>query len=211
MLHEDAVYKRNYSPMTIFSIGHSNRSIQAFIKLLQQHNIEILIDVRSSPYSRYVPHFNSTALASAIEQADIKYLFMGKDLGGRPERDEFYDENDHVLYNRVAESAYFLRGIQRLKEIGRASRAAIMCSEEDPAVCHRHLLIGCVLAQQGVNLVHIRGNGRLQSEKQLASHGEKVSYGQSLWNEEMSNQEENTWKSIRPVSRRKQPPSSSAL
>src|SRR5438876_269392 len=68
--------------MTIFSIGHSNRSIQAFIKLLQQHNIEILIDVRSSPYSRYVPHFNSTALASAIEQSERKYP-MGNHSGTR--------------------------------------------------------------------------------------------------------------------------------
>jgi uncharacterized protein (DUF488 family) len=96
--------------VTIFSIGHSNRSIQAFIELLRQHNIQILIDVRSSPYSRYVPHFNSTALAPAVERADIKYMFMGKDLGGRPEREDFYDENDHVLYNRVAESAIFCKG-----------------------------------------------------------------------------------------------------
>lgn len=192
MIHADTLSKGDYQPVIIFSIGHSNQSIQAFIELLRQHNIQILIDVRSSPYSRYVPHFNSTALASAIEQADIKYLFMGKDLGGRPEGDEFYDKNDHVLYNRVAESAFFLTGIQRLKEIGRTSRAAIMCSEEDPALCHRHLLIGYVLAQQGVELVHIRGNGRLQSEKQLASHAKKVSFGQSLWGEGTSNQEENT-------------------
>ena len=211
MIHGDNLYKRDYQPVTIFSIGHSNQSIQAFIELLRQHNIQTLIDVRSSPYSRYVPHFNSTTLASAVEQADIKYLFMGKDLGGRPEGDEFYDENDHVLYNRVAESPYFLKGIQRLKEIGQVSRAAIMCSEEDPTVCHRHLLIGYVLAQQGVDLQHIRGNGRLQSEKQLASHEEKGPFEQSLWDKETTKKGENSWKSIRPVSRRKQPPSSSAL
>ncbi len=211
MIHRDTLSNGNYQPVTIFSIGHSNQSIQAFIELLRQHNIQILIDVRSSPYSKYVPHFNSTTLASVVEQAGIKYLFMAKDLGGRPEEDEFYDNNDHVLYNRVAESPLFLRGIQRLKEIGCVSRAAIMCSEEDPGVCHRHLLIGYVLAQQGVDLVHIRGNGRLQSEKQMASHEKKAPFGQSLWGEEISNQEENTWKSIRPVSRRKQPPSSSAL
>lgn len=92
MIHTDSLSKGDCQPVTIFSIGHSNKSMQAFIELLRQHHIQILIDVRSSPYSKYVPHFNSATLASAIEQADIKYLFMGKVLGGRPEEDEFYDK-----------------------------------------------------------------------------------------------------------------------
>jgi uncharacterized protein (DUF488 family) len=200
---------KSNKPPTIFSIGHSNQSIEAFLALLQQHQIQVLVDVRSSPYSKYVPQFNSSSLAVAVRQIGVKYMFMGKELGGRPDGDEFYDSDSHVLYNRVAAASFFLDGIDRLKKGGRTYRVAIMCSEEDPTACHRHLLIGRVLAKQGVELYHIRGDGHLQTEKELTLPGEIVSYQQSLWGEQLS--EEETWRSIRPVSQKKQPPSSSDL
>lgn len=201
----------NNSSPTIFSIGHSNQSVEAFLSLLQQHQIQVLVDVRSSPYSRYVPHFNGTPLAVAVRQAGIKYISMGKELGGRPDGDEFYDVDGHVLYNRVAEASFFLGGIKRLKEGGRTYRVAIMCSEEDPTDCHRHLLIGRVLTEQGIELLHIRGDGHMQTESELAPPKETLAYAQSLWGEELSEQKEGTWRSIRPVSPKKQPPSSSDL
>jgi uncharacterized protein (DUF488 family) len=197
--------------LTIFSIGHSNQSIENFFALLRQYDIQVLVDVRSSPYSKYVPHFNSTALAGAAEQADIKYLFMGQELGGRPDGDEFYDPGNHVLYKRVAESSLFLKGIERLKAVGRVAQTAMMCSEEDPTTCHRHLLIGHVLTQQDVSLLHIRGDGHLQDEKDFTSRKEQPFYTQSLWGEQLSDQEEHTWKSIRRVSRRREQPNSSDL
>ena len=128
--------------VTIYSIGHSNQTMKAFLELLNKHSVQALIDVRSHPYSRYVPHFNSPELANAAGYVNIQYLLMGKELGGRPDGEEFYDTDDHVMYNRVAESSLFLKGIRRLEEFGRATRVAIMCSEEDPTACHRHLLIG---------------------------------------------------------------------
>jgi uncharacterized protein (DUF488 family) len=202
---------KHNTPLTIFSIGHSNQSIEAFLTLLQQHQIQVLVDVRSSPYSRFVPQFNSTPLAVAVRQVGIKYLFMGKELGGRPDGAEFYDADGHVLYNRVAEASFFLDGINRLKKGGSTYRVAIMCSEEDPTVCHRHLLIGRVLTRQGVNLWHIRGDGHIQSAEDLSPREEPVSYQPSLWGEQLPEQEESTWRSIRPVSPKKQPPSSSDL
>lgn len=201
----------NAESLTIFSIGHSNQPIENFFALLRQYDIQVLVDVRSSPYSKYVPHFNSMALATEAEQADIKYLFMGQELGGRPDGDEFYDLENHVLYKRVAESSLFLKGVERLKEVGRTSRTAMMCSEEDPATCHRHLLIGHVLTKQGVGLLHIRGDGHLQDEKDFTSRKEQPFYAQSLWGEQLSDQEEHTWKSTRRVSRRKEQPNSSDL
>jgi len=198
----------NSQLVTIFSIGHSNQSLETFFALLRQHEIQVLVDVRSSPYSKYVPHFNSNALVAAAEQTDITYMFMGQELGGRPDGNEFYDISGRVLYKRVAESAHFLRGIQRLKEVGCISRSVLMCSEEDPATCHRHLLIGHVLIKQGVDLLHIRSEGHIQNEKELISREEKPFYAQSLWGEQLSDKEEDTWKSIRRVSRKKELPNS---
>lgn len=208
MAEKDALLQDK--PLSIFSIGHSNQSVEAFLALLQQREIQVLVDVRSRPYSRYVAHFNSAPLAAAVRKAGIKYMFMGKELGGRPDGDEFYDSEGHVLYNRVARAAFFLDGIRRLKEGGRTYRIAIMCSEEDPAACHRHLLISRVLAEQGVNVIHIRGDGHVQTEAEMAAPKEEASYAQSLWSEQLP-EEEHTWRSIRPVLPKKQPPSFSDL
>lgn len=206
MAEKDALFQdRDNKPVTIFSIGHSNQSVEAFLALLQQHAIQVLVDVRSRPYSRYVAHFNGTVLAAAVRKVGIKYLFMGKELGGRPDGEEFYDGEGHVLYNRVARAPFFLGGIKRLKEGGKTYRIAMMCSEEDPVACHRHLLISRVLAEQGVNVVHIRGDGHMQTEEEMAAPKEEASYAQSLWGEQLP-EEENTWRSIRPVLPKKQPP-----
>ncbi len=197
--------------VTVYSIGHSNQSGKTFLELLHAHGVQILIDVRSSPYSKYVPHFNSSTIAAIVQRYRIKYLFMGEELGGRPDGDEFYDPEHHVLYDRVAVSSVFLDGISRLKELARTSRVAIMCSEEDPAICHRHLLVGRVLAEQGVPVLHIRGDGQLQTEEELAQPEEKPVYEQSLWGEQLPERKEQAaqaWRSIRPVSRRKQQQSS---
>lgn len=207
----------NPIPITIFSIGHSNQSVEDLLALLQQHAIQVVADVRSSPYSKYVSHFNSVPLAIAIKQTGIKYIFMGKELGGRPDGDEFYAADGRVLYNRVARSALFLDGIKRLQAGGRTYRVALLCSEEDPAICHRHLLIGRVLTEQGVNLCHIRADGHIQTEAEMRAQveaeirtqAEKPAYTQSLWGESLAEREEDTWRSIRPVSRKKQPLSSS--
>ena len=199
-------------PVTIYSIGHSNQPIQAFLELLNKHGIQVLVDVRSHPYSRYVPHFNSPELANAVGQAKISYLFMGKELGGRPDGEEFYDAEDHVIYSSVAESPLFLKGIERLEEIGKASRVAIMCSEDDPAACHRHLLVGRVLAERGINLLHIRGDGRIQTGEELAPLEEAPLYEHSLWSEQWPDSNDRgsrEWRSTRSVSRRKPRPNSS--
>ena len=202
-----------YQSVTIYSIGHSNQPMEAFLELLNRHSIQALIDVRSHPYSRYVPHFNGPVLAHAAGHVNIQYLFMGKELGGRPDGEEFYDADDYVMYSRVAESPLFLKGIKHLGEVGKASKVAIMCSEEDPTACHRHLLIGRVLAQQGINLLHIRGDGHIQTAEELASLEEMPLYEQlSLLDEQTpgrKDREGSEWRSIRPVSRRRQQPNSS--
>jgi uncharacterized protein (DUF488 family) len=214
MVMETPFQEKAHQVVTVYSIGHSNQSVKAFLELLRTHGIQMLIDVRSSPYSKYVPHFNSSALAATVPQDNIKYLFMGDELGGRPNGDEFYDAQHHVLYSHVAASAVFLNGISRLKELARASRVAIMCSEEDPAICHRHLLVSRVLAEQGITVLHIRGDGHLQTEEELTQPEEKPAYEQSLWGEQLPERKEQAgqaWRSIRPVSRRKQQQSSLEL
>jgi uncharacterized protein (DUF488 family) len=157
----------------LFTIGHSNQALEDFLDLLQQQGIEVVADVRTVPRSRYVPHFNAKPLAAALARRAIDYLSLGLELGGRPESDEFYDEQGHVLYGRLAVSPAFQEGIDRVLGEAASYRIALLCSEENPSRCHRHLLIGRVLRERGIAVSHIRGDGRLETEAELAAREDR--------------------------------------
>ncbi len=187
----------------IYTVGHSNRTLDEFIALIKQHEIEVLVDVRSQPYSRYTPHFNGASLKETAPTAGVKYLFLGKELGGRPEGSQFYDADGHVLYNVVAEAPLFLSGIERLKVGIQRYRVAILCAEEDPTWCHRRRLVGRKLSEHGVEIIHIRGNRSLQTEQEVSqaeTDGQLRLFG---------DEEAHEWKSIRSVLPKEARPASS--
>jgi uncharacterized protein (DUF488 family) len=193
---------------TVWTIGHSNHPLEQFLALLTGHGVQVLVDVRSSPYSRYATQFNREAIHPALQERSIQYLYLGDLLGGRVEDQRLYDDEGRVLYGRVAQSPGFCEGIERLiSGIGRF-RVAILCGEEDPTGCHRRLLVGRVLQDRGVRIEHIRGDGRIQTESQLAAEEQfrKTKGQRSLFETE----EPAEWKSVQSVLPRKTPPSSSA-
>jgi uncharacterized protein (DUF488 family) len=157
-------------PSQVFTIGHSSHPTELFIGMLKRHGIQLLVDTRSYPKSRFAPQYDSDGLRRSLEQNRIEYLFLGKELGGRPEGASYYDADGRVLYGRVAESRWFAKGLERLLQEMTRLRVAILCSEEDPSVCHRRLLIARVLHQRGIAVMHIRGTGELQSEAALLAH-----------------------------------------
>lgn len=184
---------------SIFTIGHSNHSAEKFVGLLKRYGIELVVDVRSQPYSRHAPHFRARDLKAILMDNGIERLFLGSELGGRPTAEEFYDADGRVDYARIERSQSFLDGIQRLESSIPDRRIALLCSEEDPTGCHRRLLVGRVLDERGIVIWHIRGDGSVQAEGK-ASDGQPVLFPDS---------EVKVRKSIRSVSRRKRRPGSS--
>ncbi|MDY7030722.1 MAG: DUF488 domain-containing protein [Thermodesulfobacteriota bacterium] len=153
---------------TVFTIGHSNHELGKFTDLLKGHRIELVTDIRSIPFSRFARQFNKQEIERTIRANGIKYVFLGKELGGRPKATEFYDANGVVLYDRLGRSPLFLQGIESLLRGINMYNVALMCSEENPSKCHRHFLVARVLADQGINVLHIRGDGTIQTEEELA-------------------------------------------
>jgi uncharacterized protein (DUF488 family) len=151
----------------MFTVGHSNHAIERFVDLLKSRGVEVVADVRSQPYSQFSPQFDSQDLARSLAAAGIKYVFLGKELGGRPEDLSFYDRDGRVLYALVAKAPLFKSGVEKLLAESRQHRVAMLCAEENPSVCHRRLLVTRVLRERGVEVQHIRGDGSLQSEAEL--------------------------------------------
>ncbi len=191
----------------VFTLGHSNHPLETFLDLLRRHRIEVVVDVRSSPYSRYASQFNREAIENHLRAMQVRYLFTGDSLGGMPEGEEFYDAQGYVLYGRLAESIPFQEALEKLIDILRNHRVALVCGEEDPSNCHRRLLLGRVLGERGYSLRHIRGDGRIESEQQLLKQEkfQKTKGQKTLFEMEEPKQ----WKSTQSVSPRKAPPSSS--
>ena len=152
----------NSTQYQVFTIGHSNHSTGTFLGLLRKHCIDEVMDVRSSPSSRYSPHFNYEILSAALEEAGIGYVFLGGELGGRPVDRSCYDEQGRVRYDRLANSDLFDDGIRRVVRAADERRVAVMCSEKEPLDCHRTLLIAKVLEERGVTVEHILANGSVE-------------------------------------------------
>jgi uncharacterized protein (DUF488 family) len=145
----------------IYTIGHSDHATEAFVGLLRDHNITLVVDVRSQPYSRWMPQFNRETFQEDLENASIGYHFMGDALGGRPSDPAMYDPGqERPNYKRMAEAPDYQAGIDALINLAsEAQGVTIMCSEGDYRQCHRHLLITQTLLERGVPVTHIRPDG----------------------------------------------------
>ena len=122
----------------IFSCGHSNKPLVIFIDILKKHNIEVLVDIRTIPVSRFCPHFNQNALLCTLNNENIKYLYRGQNLGGR---------GINVDYEKAVD--------ELVKLVEKEILVAVMCSEADYHNCHRYSMLTPSLEERGLEVVHI--------------------------------------------------------
>jgi uncharacterized protein (DUF488 family) len=144
----------------LFTIGHSNHSLDHFLELLLAHQVSAIADVRSIPYSKYSPQFNKDVLESALRDADINYVFLGRELGASRSEDSCYIDGQ-AKYDRIAQLPTFRRGLERVLQEVEHYRVALMCSESDPITCHRTILVcrGLKRICPDLEITHILGDG----------------------------------------------------
>ena len=148
----------------IYTIGHSNHSLERFLALLTGAGIAELADVRSQPVSRWAPQFNKETLQHALHDRGCAYLYLGRELGGRP-KDASLTTNGRPDYEKMARTDSFRDGIAKLLNESAQHRVALMCAERDPVDCHRFLLISRYLANQGVPVAHILADGTIEAHE----------------------------------------------
>lgn len=146
----------------IYSIGHSTQPEDRFIALLRKHEIEIVADVRSSPFSRFNPQFNRENISDALRSAGLKYVFFGRELGARADDPSCYIDGK-VQYARLASRKEFREAISRLLKGAIDFRIALMCAEKEPLECHRTILVSQELSKAGCEVQHIHHDGSLEA------------------------------------------------
>jgi uncharacterized protein (DUF488 family) len=133
---------------TIWTIGHSNRSLKTFSELLNEHGIKALVDIRSFPTSK-TEHFKKEQMEKWLPEYGIEYVWLGKELGGYR----------HGGYTRHMRTKLFRNGIKQLLKIAKNKRACIMCMEVNPKYCHRRF-ISAHLERKGIKVIHIIEKGQ---------------------------------------------------
>lgn len=141
------------SKVTIWTVGHSNRSIEYFINLLSKHNVEVLVDVRSFPTSK-VEHFKKEEIEKWLQEHGVEYVWLGEELGG-------YRRGGYKAHMKTE---LFKEGVEKLLEIARKKRVCIVCLEPNPKHCHRRY-ISAYLERQGVQVIHILKKGQVGLKK----------------------------------------------
>lgn len=153
----------------IYTIGHSNHTIEKFLELLQTNNINCICDVRSIPYSKFAEHYIRYNIKEILNKNNIEYLFFGEELGARRKEDSLLT-NGTVDFDKVAVDEKFLTGIERIQiGIKKGNRIVLMCTEKEPMECHRTILISKKLTEIGIKVIHILLNGTLIDHKQVES------------------------------------------
>lgn len=142
---------------TLYTIGHSNHPEGKLAALLLRYDIQLVLDVRSSPYSRHVPQANREPLARSLGHHRIAYRWLGDRLGGRA-------EGVAADYDKLRASPAFQQGVAELVTVATTLRAAILCAEGDHRQCHRYTLITPALLERGVHVLHIQPDGTLVDE-----------------------------------------------
>jgi uncharacterized protein (DUF488 family) len=156
---------------TLYTIGHSTRPLDQFIATLQAHSIQTLVDIRSLPMSRRLPHFNREALAKTLAEAGIRYVWI-KALGGR--RKKIRDDSPNIALRNDSFRNYadymltdeFNDGVAELIKLAEHSRTAYMCAERVYFRCHR-MLVSDWLVAHGHEVLHIDGTGPVKLHKMM--------------------------------------------
>jgi uncharacterized protein (DUF488 family) len=157
--------------VTLYTIGHSTRTLDELVVALRAHSIATLVDIRSFPMSRRLPHFNRESLEKTLPEAGIAYTWLTA-LGGR--RNKILDDSPNVAlrnpsfrnYADYMLTAEFQRGIDRLVQLAEKSRTAYMCAERVYFHCHR-MLVSDWLKAHGHEVLHIDGTGPVKLHKLL--------------------------------------------
>jgi uncharacterized protein (DUF488 family) len=152
----------------IYTIGHSRHPWDKFLALLQRHDIERVIDARSRPFSRFSPQFNRERMRAALATAGIEYEWRGAALGGRPDDPRFLTPDGALDRDALWGWDALQSDLDAVAARANDERQALLCAEENPMGCHRRSLLTPPLVKRGLEVLHIRGDGRIEPERELA-------------------------------------------
>ena len=142
--------------MEIFTIGHSNYNVEKLIDMLRYYNINCVVDIRGTPYSKYNVQYNKETIRNTLIKEGFVYIYMAKEFAAKRDNKESYNKEGYSDFEKVIYEDDFKNGIERLKNgCEKGYRIALLGVMQDPIRCHRSILVGRALVENGFNVKHI--------------------------------------------------------
>lgn len=154
--------------MEIFTIGHSNYPYEKFIRMIKKYDINCVVDIRETPYSKYNIQYNREAFKESLKKDNIAYIYMGNEFGAKRQTKESYNEEGYADFTKVIKEDIFLKGVERLKKgIEMGYKIVLLAAMQDPIRCHRSIMLGRYLNQNGFNIKYILHEGNLGNQNDI--------------------------------------------
>ena len=154
--------------MDIYTIGHSNYPVEKLIDMLKHYDIDTVVDIRGTPYSKYNVQYNKETIAHTLTEAGFIYIYMAKELAAKRENKVSYNKEGYSDFEKVVKEKDFLNGVDRLK-VGceKGYKIALLGAMQNPIRCHRSILVGRALREHGFNVKHILDDYSLASQEYI--------------------------------------------
>lgn len=154
--------------MEIYTIGHSNYSLERLVEMLRFFNIDCIVDIRGTPYSKYNIQFNKEVIEESLKRAGFTYIYMAKEFAAKRENKTSYNKEGYSDFEKVINEEDFKLGIERLKlGIKKGFNIVLLGAMQDPIRCHRSVLVGRELIKHGFNVKHILDDYSLASQDDI--------------------------------------------
>ncbi|EGT5081794.1 TPA: DUF488 domain-containing protein [Clostridioides difficile] len=154
--------------MEIFAIGHSNYPYDKLINMIKKYDINCVVDIRETPYSKYNIQYNKEAFNESLRNSGFIYIYMGKEFGAKRNNKDVYTQEGYADFEKVAKEDIFLNGIERLKKgCQMGYRIVLLGAMQEPIRCHRSILVGKVLNKEGFDVKYIMHEGNLTYQEDI--------------------------------------------
>lgn len=154
--------------INIYTIGHSNYSMERFVEMLRKYKIDVVVDIRGTPYSKYNTQYNKEALYNSLKELDFKYIYMGREFAAQRDNKLIYTWEGYSDFEKVINEPSFINGIERLKKgLAKGYRIVLLGAKQDPVNCHRFALVGRELYKRGFDVKHIEDDLSTSSQLEL--------------------------------------------
>ena len=154
--------------MEIYTIGHSNYTVERLIDMLRHYNINCVVDIRGTPYSKYNIQFDKDTIKYTLTKAGFVYIYMGEELAAKRVRKVSYNSEGYSDFKEVINEEEFIRGIERLKTgYSKGYKIELLGAMQDPIRCHRSILVGRYLRDNNINVKHILDDYSIASQEEI--------------------------------------------
>lgn len=157
--------------MDVYAIGHSNYPLEKFLDMINKYDINCIVDIRETPYSKYNVQYNKEDFNKTLKKLGYTYIYMGVEFGAKRLSKLSYNKQGYADFEEVAKEEIFLQGIERLKKgcsIG--YKIVLMGAMQEPIRCHRSILVGRELEKYGFNIKYIMHEGHIEYKKDIEDY-----------------------------------------